>query len=431
MRSRVDRIARIGESAARGAALVLIATAGWRALSWQDPAATRLRVDGPIRDVLPALSTVAAPAVHLPLGRTPDVIERDWLAALRRSGTVVTWNDAGLAPAAAISIAKVADPVGGAIVTVATSGTEFIFVSDSLGVIDSTRLGPLGARVTAPSLLGAVTVVRNGTTIGRAQYPPRPELRPLLVIGSAGWETKFVIAALEERGWDVRSRVRVSPTAEVTHGSPVRIDTGSLAAVIVLDSAAAASASGLLAYVRAGGGLILAGSAARAGALAAVAPARLAPMIAGSLLRRASSAGRGGLPLYPLVALRDDAVAIDERDGHVVVAARREGAGRILSVGEVESWRWRMAGGADALAQHRAWWSRIVSGAAYAPVVSIPPVDPEGAPYAALVEALGEPTGDVAGASRSPTAALPMWMGAAILLLLLSEWVSRRLRGER
>jgi len=431
MRSLVDRIARVGEALARAAALALIAFAVWRALSWLDPASTRLRVEAPNRDVLRALSTAAVPAVHLPLGRTPDVIERDWLTALRRAGTIVTWNDAGLAPAAAVSIAEVADPVGGSIVTVATSGTGMVIVSDSLGVIDSTRLGPLGARVTAPSLLGAVTVVRNGTTIARALQPARPELRPLLVIGSAGWETKFVIAALEERGWDVRSRVRVSPTAEVTHGSPVRIDTGSVAAVIVLDSASAASASGLLAYVRAGGGMILAGSAGRVGAFAAVAPARLAPMIAGSLLRRASSAGRDGLPLYPLVALRDDAVSIDQRDGHVVVAARREGAGRILSVGEVESWRWRMAGGADAPAQHRAWWSRIVSGAAYAPVASIPPLGPEGAPYAALVDALGEPTGDVAGGSQSPTAALPMWMGAAILLLLLSEWVSRRLRGER
>lgn len=424
-------MARIGEALARGAALALIAVALWRALSWRDPAFTRLRVEVPIRDVLPALSTVAVPAVHLPLGRTPGVIERDWLTALRRAGTIVTWNDAGLAPAAAASIAEVADPVGGSIVTVAMSGTEMVLLTDSLGVIDSTRLGPLGARVTAPSLIGAVRVSRNTMTIARAQQPARPVLRPLLVIGSAGWETKFVIAALEERGWDVRSRVRVSPTAEVTHGPPVRIDTGSLAAVIVLDSAAAPSASVLLAYVRAGGGLILAGSAGRAGALAVIAPARSAPMIAGSLLRRASSAGRDGLPLYPLVALRGDAVSIDERDGHVVVAARREGAGRILSVGEVESWRWRMGGGADAPAQHRAWWSRIVSSAAYAPVASIPPVDPESAPYAALVEALGEPTGDVAGASRSPTAALPMWMGAAILFLLLSEWISRRLRGER
>jgi len=64
-------------------------------------------------------------------------------------------------------------------------------------------------------------------------------------------------------------------------------------------------------------------------------------------------------------------------------------------------------------------------------VASIPPVDPESAPYAALVEALGEPTGEVAGGAQQPPAGLPMWMGAAILLLLLSEWLSRRLRGER
>ena len=38
-----------------------------------------------------------------------------------------------------------------------------------------------------------------------------------------------------------------------------------------------------------------------------------------------------------------DAATIDRRDGQVIVAARREGAGRVVTVGEIESWRWRMA----------------------------------------------------------------------------------------
>jgi hypothetical protein len=381
---------------------------------------------------LPGLSAGLVAGVHLPLRRTPDVVERDWLVALRRAGTPVTWNDVGLAPATALSVTSIADPVGGVAIALASRGQGTLSVADTLGLIDSVMIGSLGARILAPSVQGAVTVRGDSAAvIARAGQRPVRQLRPVLVIGSAGWEAKFVIAALEERGWIVHGHVRVSPTAVVAQGPRARIDTATYSAVIVLDSATAPAASTLIAYLRNGGGLVLAGNAGRVPALAAIAPARLAPLTSGSLLQSASATGRDGLPMHPLIALRPDAVPIDRRDDQLVVAARREGAGRIVVVGEIESWRWRMSGGAEAPAEHRLWWSRVVSGVAWAPLSSVPPADPEAAPIAALFDALGDPVAELPSPPRPLTPALPAWLCVSILGLLLFGWASRRLRGER
>ena len=135
--------------------------------------------------------------------------------------------------------------------------------------------------------------------------------------------------------------------------------------------------------------------------------------------------------MTPLTALRADAVTIDRRSGNAVAAVRREGAGRVAIVGETESWRWRMAGGPDAPAEHRRWWAGIVSAVAYAPAMATPRADPEGAPYASLVHALGPASREATTIPPSTGSMLPAWLGAIILGLLLLEWASRRLRGER
>ena len=416
---------------ARVLALLLVAFGVWRVLAWKHDALAPVRVDAPIRDAFARLTAMDVAAMHLPLASTPDAVERDWLVALRRAGTTVTWSDAGLAPPAAISLTRMADPAGGIAVAVASSGEGTISITDTLGLVDSVSAGALGARITAPSVQGSVTARQGSAAIARGQPPVPRVLRPLLVTGSAGWETKFIIAALEERGWAVHSRIRVSPTATVTQGRQARLDTASYSAAIVLDSAGAPPSAALVSYVRQGGGLVLAGNAARASALAAIAPARYGTPVAGSLLRSASATGREGLPMLPLADLRVDAVALDERDGRTIAAARREGAGRVALVGETESWRWRMARGAHGPAEHRRWWAGIVSSVAHAPLAAIPVSDPESAPYAALVDALGGSVQAPATTPGLPSPALPPWLGASILGLLLFEWASRRLRGER
>jgi hypothetical protein len=136
------------------------------------------------------------------------------------------------------------------------------------------------------------------------------------------------------------------------------------------------------------------------------------------------------MAVYPLESLRADAVRLSTRGAETTSAARREGAGRVLQAGFDETWRWRMQGGSDAVAAHRAWWSRMVGSVAAIP---LPRADEsssaEGAPLARLVDALGPATA-VAPAESMPRA-LPAWLLPALLIVLLVEWGSRRLRGAR
>ena len=421
----------IVERAARAAALALVVLAIWRVVLAQRAPAEPVRIDALTRDELRTLTTHPVRALYLALDRMPDVVERDWLVALRRAGSLVAWSNAGMPAPTAIALTAIADPTEPIAIAVATTGTDAVTIADTLGVIDSVVPRAFGARVVTPSVQGSVTVRRSGATAARAHSPTARRVRPLLVTGSAGWETKFIIAALEERGWTVHSRIRVSPTAEVTRGPRTRIDTATYSAVIVTDSAGAGAAATLVAYARQGGGIVLAGDAARVPGLAGVAPARPGAPVPGSLLRAASSDGRAGLPMVPLANLRGDAVVLDEREGRPVAAARREGAGRVLMIGETETWRWRMAGGADGPAEHRRWWAGVVASVAYAPAADTARAHPEAAPYAALVDALGEPVTLASTLPASPPATPPAWLGASILGLLLLEWALRRLRGER
>ena len=80
--------------------------------------------------------------------------------------------------------------------------------------------------------------------------PPAPLLGrevlvdPYPVIGGAGviaegpYERKETLtaAALEEAGWLVDGRYRVSPRTSVTLGAPTRLDTSRYAVVVLLDS---------------------------------------------------------------------------------------------------------------------------------------------------------------------------------------------------
>ena len=419
------------ELIARVLALILIASAIWLAFASRPAGTATTRVNGASGDALADLALSPVRRVHLALGEAPNILERDWLVAVRRAGTLVGWSDAGIAPPAAIAITRAADPASAVTIAVAARDTATLRIADTLGVIDSVAPEGIGARITAPAVQGSVRVALGDRLLATGTAPGERVLRPLLVMGSAGWETKFVIAALEERGWTVHTRVRVSPTAMASQGPQLPLDTASYSAILLLDSTSAVAAPSLVRYVRAGGGLVIAGTAARIPALTAIAPARAGAPVAGSLLRSASANGREGLPLFPLVSLRPDAIAIDGRDDHIVAAARREGAGRVITIGETETWRWRMSGGEGAPAEHREWWSRVVASAAYAPLYEPPAIDPEAAPYAALIDALGDPvTAPPQGSSRAAPH-LPWWLGVAILLLLLTEWYSRRLRGER
>jgi hypothetical protein len=125
---------------------------------------------------------------------------------------------------------------------------------------------------------------------------------------------------------------------------------------------------------------------------------------------------------------------LESRDGVAMIAARRVDAGRVMQVGYDESWRWRMAGGDEGAAAHREWWSRLLAAVAYTPLVprnsGVIAVDET--PLASLVDALGPATPTNARlAPRTDSRRITWILFTLIVVSLLAEWTSRRLRGAR
>jgi len=362
-------------------------------------------------------TTTAVPAGHLAFAGAPDATTRDWLRALGAAGMRVSW---------------------------------------SAGALDTVRVAGAGASLVAPAADEAL-VARVGATAATLPAPRPPRLGAVVVLGAAGWEAKFVAAALEERGWPVRLRVAVAPGLDVTQAAPnatLSPDTATTAAVVVLDSAAvdAATAARLARYVRDGGGLVLAGDGAATPALRALAPGGVGAVAHGVIGAIDGATPQRGLELLPVQPLRADGVALERRGADVAVAARRVGAGRVVQVGYEETWRWRMAAPDEAPAAHRAWWTRVVGAAAYAPTAAAPAPNDTGetqlapavshtrsssndpAPLAGAIAALGPPSAAPSTArGRTPTGPRPSDGALAALAgaALLAEVASRRMRGAR
>jgi hypothetical protein len=211
-------------------------------------------------------------------------------------------------------------------------------------------------------------------------------VRRILVLGRAGWESKFIVRALEEEGWIVDLRLRVAPKHDVVQGHESAIDTAHYAAVIAVDTSVRALAGQLAAYVRSGGGLV-------------------------------TLAGYGG-------GTRADTVVLE-----------RQGLGRVAQVGYHDTWRWRMADADSGPARHRAWWSGVVASVSYAPSTTrlVATADADPAPLANLIDALGPPASPMAAvAPRRPPIdpTRQPWVFGAVLATLSLEWASRRLRGR-
>ena len=428
------RLRGILERVARAIALVvlgLLLIDAWRAR----PVARADRADAPTLDsALVRWSTVDPRAqVHVRIDGDISPAKRDWLSALRASGTAVSWQAIGALPVAAVAD-PIADPAGGTSILVAAPPGAMAELSDDYGALDSVRTVNAGARFVARSAPNAVRL-RAGALMARSTARDSLGLGRVLVLGQVGWETKFVAAALEERGWRVDARMELGPKGDVVQvapglrGSSFSIDTARYSAVIALDSTAARYAAPIAAYVRAGGGLVATASVLRvpsfvtlgAGGVERLVDA-VEPFVPDTLRPRRS------LGLRP-IALRPDAVPLEYRDAAVAVAARRVERGRVVAVGYEDTWRWRMGGDADAVDRHRDWWADLVARVAYTSRATRPVASPiDEAPYARLVESLGPPV--TAGVDGPRTRTLPIALLFAVLtVMLLSEWASRRLRG--
>jgi hypothetical protein len=428
---------RIAEGALRAAAVGALALAAWQRLA-PAPAPARVVATADERALPEALArwtTTPTPAARVALDTLPDARTRAWLRALDAAGTAIAWRTAAT-PALAAAAEPAREPVGGVQLAIAAPAGAPLAARDALGALDSVRAEDGGARFALPSA-GAGLQVRTAGGAARLDPPAPARLGEVLLLARAGWEAKFATAALEEAGWRVRARFALGPGIVVAQdGAAARapsLDTAAVAAVVALDSSAAALAAPIAAYVRRGGGLVLAGEAARVPALAALAGAALDEPVRD-----------GDATLRPLARPRADAVPLEWRPlggrRALVAVARRVGAGRVVQLAEEETWRRRLTGGdPDA---HRAWWSRTVASAAYAPSPPVAmrpasPLDPparEPAPLVATVATLGAPSSGGRADDAPPAAPGPRRLPDALLVggalaALLAEVASRRLRG--
>ncbi|HVT40810.1 MAG TPA: hypothetical protein VHE78_17355 [Gemmatimonadaceae bacterium] len=408
----------------RAAAFVLVAMALWRLRAGATGAVQRVSGDAIERELATFIVSPAA-AVHVTFEDTPSPAARDVLAAVARAGTRVTWTGASLTPLA-ISAERMREPSAPVIIAAASGGQ--VELRDGIAVLDTLR-ADAGATLEARSPAGTLGA-RAGHSHAAVAVGAPVALKPVLVLGRASWESKFTVAALEEAGWAVEVRLAVAPGADVTQGRLGTLDTSRYAAVVALDSALGPAGAGIVRFVRHGGGLVLLGGAGSAPAVRIIAPARPGPRRMPLVRSLGGPLPWDALPLYPLESVRLDAVRLAMRGAGVAAAARREGAGRVVQVGYDETWRWRMQGGDDAVAAHRAWWSRLVGSVAASPQPDGTEWgSAEGAPLARLVDALGPSS--PAPADGKPPNHLPPWLLPATLAVLLAEWTSRRLRGAR
>lgn len=361
-----------------------------------------LRVEGVLRGVaLAALGAAivasvwqqrrsGAPpvALHVDVSGTPDAVQRDSLAALARAGRDVSWS--GDLRAVMAVAEPLREPVAGW--RVAVVGDSAIALRDSLDLIDSVTTS---ATLTTEPTRGPVQA-HEAVTVAFAAAPAHREPDAVFVFGRVGWEPRFAITALEEIGWRVDARLELGRDRRVRQGvaAPTRERHG---VVIVFDSASARREAALLQrFVRAGGGVVLAGEAAES-------------------------------RVFPV---RRDTVALAVGDSTVLVRAARVGRGRVLSLDSAETWRWRMQGEGAAVESHRTFWSRLVGTAAPSTrdADAARSAARAAAPRAALVAALGPERPAPRRVPLAP-ATFPWWLAPIILLALITEWASRRRRG--
>jgi hypothetical protein len=377
---------------------------------------------------LPRWSTAADPAsVHLESAGFLPPYQRDWLAALPGVGTAVTWELQGGVPLA-LAVDPVADPEGGVRAWIAAPAGVRVEVRDPAGPLDSLAASGGGARLLVRSNPAELLTDAGGAT-ARSAVTDSLILGRLLLLGRAGWESKFVAAALEERGWRLEARLRLSPKGDVRQGALTPIDTARYAAVLVLDSVGNAEARAITRFVREGGGAVISAAAAGIPALAALSAGRPGPSVPGrEPFDSTLTEPRRNLELSPLRA-GEAAVVLERRGNSAAVAARRVERGRVVTIGYRDTWRWRMGGGEAAVQDHRDWWAGLVAGVAYAGRIAkqaVPAADE--APLAALIHRLGP----AAPAADQPVTGFGIpraWLFGLLAAALLLEWASRRLRG--
>jgi hypothetical protein len=294
----------------------------------------------------------------------------------------------------------------------APGDSVLVRLADETGVLDSLRVqvdangGYAGAfRVRPPrpgwrewTVQAGDASARTGAWVDSAGAP-----RVLVRAGFPHWESKFLVRALEESGATVETAYDLGRGQFVMAGgsglSAERLARAD--AVILLNGAPASDSERRMlqdwAAAR-GGGVLLAGGQARAGAFGLIEGVR-ARAVDGPSLTWALPPELAPLPADRVRSLAvvfgaarpGAAMAAMSGDGGLL-AMRPLGRGRAASLGLTETWRWRMEAGR--VREHREFWRALVDWLASAPrdplTVRLPePVGPAGARREVIVYAAG------------------------------------------
>jgi len=376
-----------------------------------------IAVAGPLLLVGLIALVIWPPAARVPevvrsYTQAPSPVERDSLAALKANGVAVRWRG---------TIAPVAVEVDGDVVrgtaglAVAAPEGARVRVSDPLGVLDS----GLARALRVHGALEHLTIDVDGERL--AARLPLPGRKSIVVLGPAGWETRFLLQALEAHGVPTASRIRVGPRDVVSQGVPLPLDTARHSVVVLLGPVEPGVAGQVRGFVRAGSGLVL---GAGDWGLGDLAPGRF-----GRAVRPLSSislpASRADLVARPIADLRPGTARLDDGP-NVRVAAWVVGAGRVVQLGDEGTWRLAMASEGGQAEHARLWLSAIATAMPRVPTRPIP--TDEVAPRAETVAAFGESTNETASGLRDID--WTVVLGAWLLGVLVGEWAVRRVAGR-
>src|SRR5687768_4097299 len=187
MRSRVERARVAAELVLRGVALAALAVLIWRTVRPAPVTQTAVAT----RDIGAALAawTSSGPAdAHVVFDAAPDPMTRDWMRALARAGTAMRWSTSRPLTPSAMVAEPAADPYGMTRVRVASHAGEPVALVDAAGMIDTLPEGG-NAEFELGVVAGDVRA-RGSTFVARTTPRDSIVLRPVLVLGAAGWEPK-------------------------------------------------------------------------------------------------------------------------------------------------------------------------------------------------------------------------------------------------
>lgn len=259
-------------------------------------------------------------------------------------------------------------------------------LSDETGVLDSVRVRTDGAGQAAaafrvrPPRAGwrEWTVEAGGRTAATGAWvdsagPPRVLVR----MGFPGWESKFVVRALEESGAVVETAKDLGRGLMVGQGGGGAVTPERLArfdAAVVLDGAPVSEAErrALADWAARGGGVLVTGDRAGMPAIGVVRDDGEATGVNGTGIRWTAPPEVATLPAdrvassaAPFDALAAGSALAAAATQGGILALRPLGRGRAAALALTETWRWRMEAGR--VAEHREFWRALVDWLASAP----------------------------------------------------------------